>query len=122
MSGWHEKPIHAGYTYLASPYSHPDPAVVQWRYEQAVLAAGRLMRRGAVVFSPIAHSHVIAAAVSLPTTWEYWREIDTVFVRAAARLTVLQLDGWLNSRGVQDEIGIAVRYGVPVDYLKPEDV
>lgn len=39
--------------YLASPYSHPAPAVRQERYEAACAATATLTREGHPVFSPI---------------------------------------------------------------------
>ena len=111
-----------GYHYLASPYTHHDPAVVEARYNAAVEAAGRLMRQGWTIFSPIAHSHVIAGRVNLPTTWDYWRVIDEAFLSRADSLMVLTLDGWTSSRGVRDEIAMAARHGVPVSYVRMEDL
>ena len=45
--------------YLASPYTHCDHAVRLERYRAVCRAAAGLIRRGRVVFSPIAHSHAI---------------------------------------------------------------
>lgn len=45
--------------YLASPYSHPDPAVEELRFEAACEAACKLMQQGHHVFSPIAHTHPV---------------------------------------------------------------
>jgi hypothetical protein len=46
--------------YLASPYSHPDPAVREARFREACRAAAKLMRLGQPAFSPIVHGHPIA--------------------------------------------------------------
>ncbi len=46
--------------YLASPYSHPDAVVREYRFRAACQAAASVMRSGQHVFSPIAHSHAIA--------------------------------------------------------------
>ena len=43
--------------YLASPYSDPDPAVKQARYDAAVRAVGALMARGETVYSRIVSTH-----------------------------------------------------------------
>jgi len=45
--------------YLASPFSHPDPAVREQRFEAACRAAADLIRQGKSIFSPIAHSYGI---------------------------------------------------------------
>ena len=52
--------------YLASPYSHPDPAVMEQRFETACRVAGWLMARGEIVFCPIAMSHSVAVRYDLP--------------------------------------------------------
>jgi hypothetical protein len=63
--------------YLASPYSHPDPAVRQERYEAVCQAAAELISRGHIVFSPVAHSHTIAT-YGLPGDWEFWQRTDRI--------------------------------------------
>jgi hypothetical protein len=102
--------------YLASPYSHPDPAVRQDRFEKVCHAAAALIRRGHVVFSPIAHSHGMAR-LGLPTDWSFWETQDRWFLSVCAELWVLTLDGWQESRGVQAEITIAQSLGKPLRLL-----
>ena len=105
--------------YLASPYTHPDTVVRQQRFEAVCRAAAELMRRGEIVFSPIAHSHPIAA-FGLPTHWEFWETVDREHLKRCNELVVLMLDGWKTSRGVQAEIRMAAELGKPVRYLEPE--
>jgi hypothetical protein len=47
--------------YLASPYSHPNPAVREQRFQAACQAAAALLRSGQAVFAPIVHSHPLVA-------------------------------------------------------------
>ena len=108
--------------YLASPYSHPDPAVRQQRFEAVCAAAARMMARGQHVFSPIAHSHPIALAGGLPTGWEYWEVFDRVLIGACAEVRVLMLDGWNHSAGIREETRIALELGKPVLYADPNYV
>ena len=61
--------------YLASPYSHPDPAVRERRFRAACSAAAFLLQAGHAVFSPIAHGHVLAEH-GLPTDWSFWQRFD----------------------------------------------
>jgi hypothetical protein len=99
--------------YLASPYSHPDPAVRQKRFEAACRAAAALLRAGVSVFSPIAHSHPIAQH-GVPGTWEFWQQIDREYLLHCRAVVVLRLPGWVTSVGVQAEIDLARRWGIPV--------
>ncbi len=103
--------------YLASPYSHPDAAVRQARFEAACHAAAELIRRGHVVFSPIAHSHCIAQH-GLPADWGYWERHDRRLLAACDELWVLKLEGWQHSRGVQAEIAIAWAMGKPIRFVR----
>lgn len=106
--------------YLCSPYSDPDPAVRQERFEAVCRAAAGLMVRGLVVFSPIAHTHHIALAGNLPTGWDYWQKVDAAFLSACSRVVVLMLPGWRDSKGIAEELRLARVMGKPFDYLTPE--
>lgn len=105
--------------YLASPYSHPLPEVRDARFRTVCRVAARLMREGAIVFSPIAHSHPIAMAGKLPTDWTYWDRYDRAMLEVSAELVVLRLDGWQHSTGVVAEIDIATHLGLPIRYFDP---
>jgi nucleoside 2-deoxyribosyltransferase len=103
--------------YLASPYSHPDPAVKHERFLAACRAAGSLIQQGVHVFSPIAHTHPIALACDLPGGWEFWAEYDRLMIAACDELHVLMLDGWRQSAGVQAEMLIAETLGKPIRWI-----
>lgn len=103
--------------YLASPYSHPDPAVREGRFHEACKMAAVLMREGYLVFSPIAHSHPLAAGWGLPLVFDYWEAFDRRMIAACDELHVLQLPGWQESTGVQAEMEIAFELGKPVIYI-----
>ena len=102
--------------YLASPYSHPNPAVQEERFHAVCRQAAEMMRRGMRVFSPIAHTHPIAAH-GLPGEWEFWKDYDRVFLEMCAEVAVLMLPGWGESKGVREEISIAGELGKPVRYI-----
>jgi len=102
--------------YLASPYSHPDPAVRQVRFREACRAAAALMHSGRSVFSPIAHGHPICE-LGVPSDWTKWQELDQRILRQCDEVVVLMLDGWRVSRGVQAEIDHAIEMDMPVRYL-----
>lgn len=120
MSDGNRADTPSGFVYLASPYAHADPAVMQARYEAAVRVAGSLMREGVAVYSPIAHNHPIAQAVDLPRTWDFWRRMDLPILMTASALYVLCLDGWRESIGVSAEIEFVGRMGKPIVYLPDE--
>lgn len=104
-------------TYLAVPYSHPDSDVRVMRFNAANKAAGILMRRGDVVFSPISHTHPIAEECDLPKGWEFWESFDRAYLAASRLLVILCIDGWQESTGVRAEFKIATEMGIPVEFM-----
>lgn len=107
--------------YVASPYSHPDEAVRQMRFEAVCLYCGMLMQDGCHVYSPIAHSHPMASLCNLPTDWAYWQELDEKMIRMCDAVYVLHLPGWEESQGIAAEIAIAKRLGKMITHI-PEGV
>jgi hypothetical protein len=105
-------------TYLACPYSHDDRSVRIARFEAANRAAGKLMREGHHVFSPISHTHPIAEACDLPKGWEFWEAFDRAYLAHSWRVVVLMLEGWRESKGVTAELRIAAEQGLPVEYIE----
>lgn len=110
----------SGLIYLASPYSHPDPEVREKRFRDVCHAAGRLMRLGLHIYSPIAHSHPIAMQTDLPTSWEFWSAYDEAIISRCSEVRVLTIAGWETSIGITAEIEIANRLGIPVTFEKPD--
>jgi nucleoside 2-deoxyribosyltransferase len=108
------------FVYLCSPYSHPDPAVREERFQAVCRAASQLMLKGYRVFSPIAHSHPIAE--HLPEkSLGFWIEQDAAILAHADTLVILMLDGWKESRGIAAEMRLAHALGIKIEHLEPED-
>jgi hypothetical protein len=104
-------------TYLACPYSHPDPKVKDERCRKADRATAHLIdTKGWNVFSPITHSHPLAMC-GLKGSWEFWQKIDIEYLLLSERVIVLCLDGWRESTGVNAEIDIAKQLGIPISYM-----
>lgn len=107
------------FIYLASPYSHPDPEVRQHRFMAACEWAGRLMKEGHTVFSPIAHSHAIEQTFDAIEPGPFWMKQDIPILRHADKVVVLKLEGWDRSKGIAQEIELATCAMIPVEYLDP---
>lgn len=107
--------------YLASPYTHSNVHVREWRFREACRAAAALLRAGVTVFSPIAHSHPIAH-FGMPTSWEFWSQVDREYLSRCDVLAVLTLPGWRESVGVQAEIRLARELGLPVVFVVPNEL
>jgi hypothetical protein len=111
----------SGLVYLATPYSHADPAVREQRFKVVNLAAAHLMRSGAHIYSPISHTHPIALAGELPKGWEFWEQYDRAVLAACVKVIVLKQPGWDRSTGVAAEIKIATEMGLPVEFMEPTE-
>ena len=105
------------YIYLASPYTHPDAAVRHARYDAVTACAAILMRAGCTVYSPITHSHRMAEAHNLPTDWGWWEPHCLTMLNGARNLTILCLDGWSESVGIQAELAHAKNLQIAINYL-----
>ena len=107
--------------YLASPYSHPDPAVRERRFKAACRAAGALIAQGHAVFSPIAHSHPIAVEGQLDAVDnDLWLRINAEMMEACSEVSVLMLPGWMESTGIAREIALANERGLRVEFINPD--
>ena len=107
-------------TYLASPYSHDDPAVRKERADKVCQAAAQIITAGGLVYSPIAHSVALEPYLDEgPADYAYWRESDERMIRCCDTLTVLTLEGWGESVGVTAEIEYAEGLGMRVIYWAP---
>ena len=106
-------------TYLASPYTHPDPKVREERYLAACKKAAELMLEGKVIFCPIAHSHPISEQMpdGKAVDGAFWKHQDEPYMAMCDELIVYMLPGWDTSSGVQHEIQVAEERGIPITYL-----
>jgi len=104
--------------YLASPYSHPDLAVRQQRFDAACRAAAALLLAGHAVYSPIVYGHPLVQH-GLPVDWSFWQRWGRELLTRCDEVIVLQLDGWIDSVGVQAEIALARTLGKPLQFVEP---
>ncbi len=110
------------YIYLASPYTFPTQALRERRFREVAQTAARLMREGKVVFSPIAHGHVIETVGGLTEqSHAFWMRQCVPMLRHASKLVVLKLEGWEKSMGVQLEVETARSAYIPVEYMEYEE-
>jgi len=103
------------FIYLASPYSHPDPAVREARYVAACKKTAQYAKKGIAVFAPIVHSHPVAAYMDPADcmNFDLWMKLDLPILKDAAEMHILCIDGWRSSKGVAREIEFAQYNGIP---------
>jgi hypothetical protein len=103
--------------YLASPYTHADPWIMEERYLRAARVLAGLLAQGLWTYSPIVHCHELAKIVALPKDAKFWEAYDFAMIAKSDRLLILRIDGWETSRGVAAEKAEAERLGIPVGYI-----
>lgn len=103
--------------YISSPYSHDDPWVREERYKEALDYCVKRMQLGEIIFSPVVHTHHINRMLTDKSA-EFWMRQHTAILKSAKRVVVLMLDGWKYSKGVKEEISLAAKYGIPVEYVE----
>jgi len=108
--------------YLASPYSHPDIGIKIGRFRRIAEIQADLMRKNPkdLFFSPIVASHPVALYGKLEGSWDYWKRIDLEFINFCSEVWVVMLDGWKESKGVQEEIRYALDSGMTVRFYQAD--
>lgn len=101
-------------SYLASPYSSPSPALRRARYIAAVVATKELMQKGKVVYSPIVHWHMQTTMFDLPFDYLTWEGQNDPMMDVSSELLILQIEGWKESKGVQNEIEVFKNNNKPI--------
>jgi hypothetical protein len=105
--------------YLASPYSNPEPAVREERFQAACAATAALVRAGHQVYSPIVHGHPLTQH-HVAGDWRFWERHAYWHLERCDEIFVLMLDGWETSQGVQAEIEIAENLGKLISYRRTD--
>jgi hypothetical protein len=107
------------YHYLASPYTHPEHEVMERRYDAALHALNFLLRRKLWTYSPIVHCHALSKSYDLPRTHDFWQAYNHAMLDTAKGLIILAIEGWNESRGIEDELTTARKLLLPVSFLHP---
>ncbi len=109
--------------YLACPYSHPDPAIREYRYSTVNRVAAQLMKANIVVFSPLSHSVPIARHLpDIEMEHQFWMLQDLPHLRRCEELLILGLPGWQQSRGVCEEMFKALAWRKPITLIEESDI
>jgi hypothetical protein len=107
------------FIYIASPYTSPDPEVVQQRFEVAEAYTHYLLKNEFWAYSPVVHCHEIAHKFSLPKNFDYWMNYNFAMLSKASDLHVLKIPGFEESKGVAGEVEFAKKCGISVIYVDP---
>lgn len=108
--------------YLASPYSHPDPAVRQTRYELVLGACAVLAQHKIPCYCPIALWHPVAKEYDLPGDADFWWRQDRAFLDACSEGWFLNFSGAKDSLGMKEEEKYLLSNFKPVIWLEPDEI
>ncbi|MCW2286683.1 hypothetical protein M2323_004452 [Rhodoblastus acidophilus] len=111
--------------YLSSPYSSPNASIRAERVQQCQIAMARLMASGHLVVCPVVMNHEAVAHLTRQggeLSKAYWIAIESALATACDELSVLQLPGWQESRGVAREITLFEKLGKPVKFISADFV
>lgn len=108
-----------GLVYMAVPYTAAKHGLNCAAYD-ADRHAAYLIKRGLRVFSPISHSHVIAAVGEIdPRSHVLWMDQNGPFMAASGIMVAVKLPGWENSIGMMQERETFRKMGKPVIEMDP---
>ena len=107
--------------YIASPYTHSNPEVVEENYRKVAEFTARHTAAGYIILSPIVYGHNLAKHADMRTDWVFWQDFCFTFLSKCDELWVLKISGWNKSSGVAEEIEFAIQKGIPVRYFLMPD-
>jgi len=109
--------------YVAAPYTHPDPAVREHRFQATCRASALLMQSNIVVFSPLSHSVPIAQHGGLDELdHAFWMSMCLPFLQHSDELLILGLEEWERSEGVREELFFALGKNKPITLSEERDI
>lgn len=110
MTGTHEL------FYLAQPYWHDDVTIRNYRTRAAEVTLGYLGQHNVRCFSPIAHWAAAKTYMADNTKGNhaFWMFQDLPMLVRCDAMLILPLEGWQESRGLDEELRWAYAHSIPV--------
>lgn len=105
----------SGLTYLACPYSDPDPKIVQGRMDAFFEADVRLTKMGHNIVSPLYKVQTTKYG-KIDDSFGFWEKYCYELLSVCSCLIVLTLPGWEKSTGIKAEIEYARNNDIMVVY------
>ena len=105
--------------YLAAPYSSSNPKNQKDRADVIGQVAKRLtVEKGLNIHDPVNYGLILENNGGAPL--QGWYIFGLLYLLKCDKLIVLMLPGWQESFGVQEEIRLAKKLGLPIAYITPE--
>lgn len=103
--------------YFASPYSHNNKDIVEYRIRMNSEKVALMVSEGNVVISPIIYGHHLLKFHNMPSDWKFWKNFCCTFLDKCDEMVVYMLDGWNISEGLLEEIEMAKNMGIKITYI-----
>lgn len=105
--------------YLATPYSK-YPGGIEQAFVLACTETARLVKAKVPVFSPIVHTHPVAALGGMdPLDHTIWLPCDEPMMNACSGIILLRAESWGLSYGMKVERETFEAAGKPVVFMDP---
>lgn len=108
--------------YLAAPYTHQDPAVVDRRLETFFKYDLYLTSEGFHTVSPLYKTLIALKVPDVQLDYGTWEDYCRALMKLCSEVHVLTLEGWQESEGVLDEIHMAYEFTLPIVYVDVDDI
>lgn len=105
------------FIYLATPYSDPDPAVREQRYQDAMAACRPFAHFKVAVYAPIVHWHPFAVTYNFKGDHETWWAQDQAFLDDCREAWFLQQEGSYGSAGMKNELEYCKAHRIPTRHI-----
>lgn len=99
--------IHIGYFYLCHPYTNKDVNIEASRLMKVHQIYAKLARQGVKCYSPVAATILAAMHHKMPTSHEFWKELNETFIFNSMGIILIKMHGWEESEGVAHELAYA---------------
>jgi hypothetical protein len=103
---------------VVGPYNNHDVELKMARVRTIGKYCGELFNQGHIPVSALLSGLAFAEHAKLPTDTMTWSNFSKKYIKGCDEMHVLQLEGYLNSTGVQLEIAEAMELGIKILYIK----
>lgn len=107
-------------TYLANPYTHPEPEVMQARMAAVNAILKQYTQLGIPAMAAVAYTALMQKDDVCPP--QGWYHYDLGFLMGCESLTLLKLPGYRHSYGVQLELATANSLGMTIHEIPWADI
>ena len=106
--------------FIASPYLHDAPEVMEHRYLTVEQYVAECIIQGECVISPVVNYHHMSERFNMRKDYKFWKEVNHDLLERSDSIRVLMLPDWRQSKGVLDELALSNYINMPVEFIEYE--